>query len=513
MKRKTYIRPLSLIVIIITLFIAAIITSAQTRPSKPRGTIKTKLSRTAVIEKPASSIMIKGRILDPNNEPAYGTRIVALPSTSSGAMIQSNNKKGYFELPWSPTWLEKDQTIYIIAGNQRKKEAAFIEVLDPTQPITIHLESAPELRGNIEDTKGQFIPKCKAILSLDTEFKCQAPIFGTKARFPYESIFKIIPYGTKYRLTIKAEGYQTKQITVDTTDRSKEVIDIGTVILQPQDTPEPVDIKLKQNSDLAKEFYDIYRLDEGEVIKFIKPPFVLGRQEYLIFSNSHNYLNPYAMECMGGFQYCFLWDDKFKVNSASTGRRQRLNSLLSWMLQIPSYDFIVPKELKIYLSKGDWIVRADSTKKEQLKALEDIIYAETNRKIRFVKRKIERDVIVSKGRYGFKPHSIWPDHYHVHLTWDDNLSGGRGRIDSLKELFRYLEFRIKMKIVDETEPMKNTPIRYKQSSEIDRISNFEGIRKREALNTLLDNITKTTSLQFTVEKRPAEIWFVKEKSK
>ena len=176
MKRKTHFRFSFPVLSIIMLCLSVEIAFAQAKPLKPRGTIKTKLSCSAVIERPASAMMIRGQILDPNNEPAYGTRIIALPSTSSGAMIQSNNKKGYFELPWSPTWLEKDQTIYIIAGNQRRKEAAFIEVLDPTQPITIHLESAPELRGNIEDTKGQFIPKCKAILSLDTEFKCQAPI-------------------------------------------------------------------------------------------------------------------------------------------------------------------------------------------------------------------------------------------------------------------------------------------------------------------------------------------------
>ena len=67
-----------------------------------------------------------------------------------------------------------------------------------------------------------------------------------------------------------------------------------------------------------------------------------------------------------------------------------------------------------------------------------------------------------------------------------------------------------MKIVDETEPTEITTIRYKESQNLGWIGNVEGVKKREALDTLLDNLAKTMSLQFKVERRPAEIWFVTE---
>jgi len=85
--------------------IAVGVAFAQTRPSELAGAIKTKVSRSAAIEQPAFPTMaIKGRILDPNNEPAYLARIIAMPVTSWGANIWLNNKEGYFELPWSPAW-------------------------------------------------------------------------------------------------------------------------------------------------------------------------------------------------------------------------------------------------------------------------------------------------------------------------------------------------------------------------------------------------------------------------
>ena len=60
-----------------------------------------------------------------------------------------------------------------------------------------------------------------------------------------------------------------------------------------------------------------------------------------------------------------------------------------------------------------------------------------------------------------------------------------------------------MKIVDETEPAENATIRFRW---VKRDPEPTG----EKLSVLLDNLAKTTSLQFKVEHRPAQIWFVTE---
>jgi len=383
--------------------IAVGIAFAQTRPPRSTGTVKTKISQSAVIEQPASAMIIKGHVLDSDNKPAFA-RVIALPNTSYGAEIRTNNKEGYFELSWSPTWLDEGQPIYLIAksghytptGGTRKDEAAIVEVTDLTQPV---------------------------------------------------------------------------------------------------DPAKPADTEQGPNPDLAKEFHDIYRLDEQELIKFIKPPFVLGRQEYLLTTPHYP---SFALQ-HPGHHYGFRWDNELKMYSSFSARQ--LSWVLYFVLGIPEYDFNLPKELKVDLL-GDWIVRAGLPIAQQLKALEEIIYAETNRAIRFEKRTIEREVIVAKGRYEFKPHPSGNYPNYIPL-WDGRLQSSEYTVDSLERLFGDIEFQIKMEIVDETEPAEIATIRFKW---VKRDPEPTG----DKLSALLDDLAKTTSLQFKIERRPAQIWFVTE---
>lgn len=504
----------SLAVTLIAACVAVGIAFGQTRPSRPAGTIKTKVSQSAVIEQPAfPTVMIKGRVLYSDNEPAVA-HIIALPNTSYGVST-SPDDKGYFELPWSPTWIEEGQPIYLMArsgwyvprGGRQRYEAAFVEISDPMQPATIRLEPSPlSLVGKVVDPNGQRVARCKATLSLLTEFKCQAPIFDTQVWVWREQIFSQVPYGPKYKLAIQADGYQTKQIIVDATDRSKEVIDIGTMALQPQDPAKPIVVEKGLNPDLARKFHEIYRLDEGEVLKLIKPPFVLGRQEYLQ-TMTDDYAH--ALQQGGGFQIGFRWDGEPRVYSAYSGRD--LWSVLRLVLDIPVYDFNVPREIKVNLPRGDWIVRAEVPIAEQLRALEEILQAELHRPIRFERRTAEREVIVVRGRYEFKPHPSgdYPDYIPVTSEGKITKSATIKTADSLPEFLRYLENSLEIKVVDETEPMEKTTIRYRRSG--GRIGwTRDQDSKDEQLNTLLDNLAKTTSLQFKVERRPAEIWVVTE---
>ncbi|MHC4169738.1 MAG: hypothetical protein ACYSWQ_22555, partial [Planctomycetota bacterium] len=111
----------------------------------------------------------------------------------------------------------------------------------------------------------------------------------------------------------------------------------------------------------------------------------------------------------------------------------------------------------------------------------------------FEKRAVERDVIIARGRYEFKPHPSgnYPD--CIHLTFDGVLDRGGGSSGSLAQLFSHIEFETRVEIVDETEPMEKTP-------------ELRG----ERLRALADNLARTTSLQIEVERRPAEMWFATE---
>jgi hypothetical protein len=471
-----------------------------------------------VIEQPAFPItMIKGRILDPNNDPAYGASIVALPVTSWGYHTEprSRNKEGYFELPWSPTWIEQEQPIYLMAVVQDpKSQAALVEVTDPTSPVTVRLEPAFAITGKVVDPGGREIEECRTTISLSTEFKCRAPIYCARGGLPWERMLSPLPYGRKYELTVRAKGYRTRQIIVDGTDRSQKLIDLGSIVLQPEGSAKPVVAEQLADPDLEKEFHDVYSLDKDEIIKLIKPPFVLGRQEHFQHLTS---LYPgvfHSLDSQGAVQACLIWDDEALMETALTGwtltyKKPRLDFTLRLTLNIPYYDFNLPKELNIEMPHGDWIVRDDSPRNEQLRSLEEIIYAETNRAIRFEKRLTEREVIVVRGRYKFKPHPSGNHPDYIPVTSDGKVNRTERTVDSLAEFLRSLERLHEIIIVDETEPAENATIRYKsRGSKLGWLINPE--QRREELDALLDNLAKTTSLQLKVELRPAEIWFVTE---
>ncbi len=510
---------------IITGCIAVGAAFAQTRPSQPAGTIKIQAGRSAVIEQPAfHTMMIKGRILDPNNEPALGARIIALPVTSYGANIWMNNKEGYFELPWSPTWIDEGQTIYLIATNnyENKNEAALVEVTDPTSPVTIRLEPACTLTGKVVDPNGQPMSST-VILSLAKPFRCRAPIFdsGTARDHIDKSsrgkfIRSTLPYNQTYKLHIQAEGYQPTELTVDTTDRSKKIIDVGTITLKPQDPTKSVVTEQKLNPDLAKEFHGIYNLKGEEVVKFIKVPFVLGRQEYLhtMDHGSSNDLEPLTLQHGGCWQTSFNWDDKLKPHSGYSTDSPRLWFVLRLVMDIPEYDFNIPKELNFHLPNGDWITRDDSSVAEKLKALEEILYAETNRTIHFEKHTAERNTIIVTGRYSFKPISEeFTDRLCV--SADDKSRLHKREVDSLSELFRFVAEGINIAIDDRTEPVEIGKIRCVYDPDLLQPLRESWTRNREQklekeLPILLDNLARQTGLQFKVERRPVKIWFITE---
>ena len=502
---------------VIAIFLAVGIAFAQTRSAQSTGTAKTKVGKSAAIECLASeTIMIRGRILNPNNEPAYGASIVSLPVTSWGYHTEPRhrNKEGYFELPWSPTWIEPDERIYLMAVVQDPKtQAALVEVTDPASPVTVRLEPAFAITGKVVDPDGREIEECVATISLHTKFKCRAPIYCFRGGRWWERTLSPLPYGNKYELIVRAEGHRTKRIIIDGTDGSKELIDLGTIVLQPQGKARTVIAEQRPDLELEKEFHEIYALDKDEIIKLIKPPFVLGRQEYFQ-GPAYHYGDMFdSLDSQGAIQACLLWDDELLSKEGlwaytNTHRPPTLGTILWLALRMRDYDFDVPKGLNIRMPYGDWIVRADSPKEEQFRSLAEIVYAETKRVIRFEKRTVEREVIVAKGRYEFKSHPSGNYPNYIHLTWDGTLDRSEGRIRSLAHLFGRLEKQLKIIIVAETEPIKDLEGRYK-SGDLYPI-NHDPERREERLRAFLDNLAKTTSLQFKVERRPAEVWFATE---
>jgi hypothetical protein len=491
---------------VIAACVAVAMAFAQTRAAEQAATVKTKTGRLAAIEQLTSAVTIKGQVLDPNGEPAGSARLVVLPMTTCGTSVSSRrHEDGRFELPWSPTWVDNGQNplLWVMDGCQDGSLAVLVEVTDPTAPVTIQLKPAATVAGQITDPTGKPLGG-QMVLSLAQTFRCPAPLYhrGTNPEELHGRFsFSHVPYGHTYSLSVHADGYQARDILVDTADTSVRTIDLGAIVLQPQDPAKPVaTTNGHSNPALEKEFRELYRLDEGEIIKCIKPPFLLGREQYLRRMGESSY---FTHNADGSLSWSYLWDGEPRARWGTTGRLT-LENLLRGILYIPRYDFHIPEELReVSLPRADFVIRKDSSPDDRLKAMEEILCAELHRTIRFEKRAVERKTVVVTGEYSFKSIS---DEYpgQIHVFTDVETGHDVRDVDSLIDLFQYLGnmYRVAFDVRTSQTSIPKT-VCHVSALQID------GPEDKE-LPAVLDNLAKQTGLKLTIEALPAEVWFVTE---
>jgi beta-lactamase regulating signal transducer with metallopeptidase domain len=257
-------------------------------------------------------------------------------------------------------------------------------------------------------------------------------------------------------------------------------------------------------------FNEVYRLEEGQVLKRIAPPFIPERKDYYF---DHNPDQAQAIPD-GPRMMTFRWDGKLDPEGMGFGGVRDLTEPLD-LFGLQSYEYEGPEELLSLKLPGDWIVRTGTTIEKRMKALQQLLVEELGRQINFKKRTVERNVIVASGSFKFHPLSGTYNNNCLHLYSDkldpDERSGG-GTADSVAELLTEIGDNVEMPVIDETETHEEIRIPYRnyRSSSLDRIKN--DIEKARKLDMLLANLTKQTELKFKVERRPAEIWFVTEQN-
>ncbi len=255
-------------------------------------------------------------------------------------------------------------------------------------------------------------------------------------------------------------------------------------------------------------FDKVYRLDPKQVIKRISPPFIPERNDYYF----EHFQDQARAIPDGPRMMTFSWDGKLDPNGGGFGGVRDLTEPLD-LFGLESYEYEGPEELLSLKLPGDWIVRTDTTIEERMRALQQLLAEELKRQINFEKRTVERNVIVASGSFKFHPLSGTYNDSWLHLYSDrldpDERSGG-GTADSVAELLTEIGDNVEMPVIDETETHEEIRIPHgnHNSCSLGRIKNEN--EKRRKLEMLLANITKQTELQFKVENRPAEIWFVTE---
>jgi len=266
----------------------------------------------------------------------------------------------------------------------------------------------------------------------------------------------------------------------------------------------------KDQSDWQKTFYSVYRLNEGEILKRIAPPFIPQRKDYY----EHEHTSQALAIPEPPDYFTFHWDGKLKNwGLGFMGQVHNLDAVLRHNLIIGADQFEGQDELLQIEMPGDWIVRSDATQAEMLKALEKILKNEIGREIHFIKREVERPVIIASGNYEFHPLSGTYDDSQINFysdTLDPDEGSGGGPADSLSDIFDVLAKRTGLQVIDNSQPgdFKSIGYGHHRSSGLTRIK--DPTEKEKKLQLLLDNLARQTNLSFKIEIQPVEKWFVVE---
>jgi beta-lactamase regulating signal transducer with metallopeptidase domain len=275
-------------------------------------------------------------------------------------------------------------------------------------------------------------------------------------------------------------------------------------ILDPQrsmDYPMPV---------WKKKFEAVYRLEKGQILKRIAPPFMPEREEY--YKNKHS-LQASAIPEPPDY-FTFYWNGGLKNPGLGfTNGKRPLSSVLRNNLSIGRDKYEGPEELLQIEVPGDWIVRKDSTVQQRLRALERILKDEIGRDIRFIKRQVKREVIVATGNFEFNsPRGTYDDRkFHFYSDkLDPDESAGGGTADSVSKLLEVLARLTGIQVIDNTQSAKEIklPYRHHGSSYLRNLKSNTEVKEKLAL--LLKNIELQANLKFNIQLRTVQKWFVVE---
>jgi hypothetical protein len=338
-------------------------------------------------------------------------------------------------------------------------------------------------------------------INMKTTFKTSSIIINDPA-FD-ESYFNIdLPNGIQVTDRIQGKQYIVgSQNEYDLARQDEETSE------EKKETSEPVD-----PNSWKERFYEVYSLQDNEVLKRIKLPFIPERRNYHLNRprppssvDDYNYVS----------QFVFYWGDELSLRRMSTGTRtliRRLNRILHPVIGLGNVDYEIPNELLNIDMSGDWIVREGTSKEMLLRSLEKIIKEETGREIEFVKEQVQADVIIVRGQYSFESLPGVKDGNYVLLSTNktDTYIGGGSRSGTIEKFLRQLSDRVNMKIINETES-QGIKIRWRNhDSSSFRQLEYNGQQYNEQLDLLLKNLAFQTGLTFERTKAEVEKWFVAE---
>jgi uncharacterized protein (TIGR03435 family) len=260
-------------------------------------------------------------------------------------------------------------------------------------------------------------------------------------------------------------------------------------------------------------FDSAYKLQRGEIVRYIKPPFVSARADFY-----HTYpdlrmqaqTNPKPPD-----RFIFEQHDQespvYRQCAFAEGSTENpLRSALSEMLKFKQYELEGPANLLNLNVYGDWTIRSGASREAVLATLEAILFKVTHHRVHFEKRTVERDVIAVSGKMsldqlketgisGGKLVKMYAEHpqYKCYQSLNRN---------TLEDLVAVLGEHLQTYVVNETQLSEGFDL----ECFIDADVWTAGNRQAELAEKVLKNLAAQTGLVFNHQQRPVDVWFVTE---
>ena len=264
-----------------------------------------------------------------------------------------------------------------------------------------------------------------------------------------------------------------------------------------------------------------YSLNDGEVLRRVAPPFPPERAERLLSQVYHGGNLPTGDLSAHGTAV-YYWQEPGNLQRWSfSGGTGTAASAICECLDLQRYELDVSRELLFQPLLGDWIIRRPSTVEERLAALAPIL-ARLPKPLKLEKRRDEREVIVVRGMFEFHPLPgpndpavngmvlvIGPGDLtrpptEAEMERDParrllNNGGGSG---TLATCLSNLAGLVNQHIVDETnDGERRVGWRYHAGTIDDH---------GEGRDSMLDNLSRQTTLKFSREVRIVDVWVAAE---
>ncbi len=256
-------------------------------------------------------------------------------------------------------------------------------------------------------------------------------------------------------------------------------------------------------------FDAVYTLNEGEIIRNIRPPYIPQRDGFIhdIFdaarpNRSNGSVAGSKAELAAPPVALFLeWDPathRVERWTRPDGHFWQVESLVVNLVELTPDQTMIPNSLGLVHVSGDWVIRKGATPQEKLLAFETICRG-TPAAFTAAQEMITRDVIVAKGAY--HKGDVPGDSISVVLDTDKGRERQAGDVDYY---FRKVGDNLHLPVINEWTGSDDVRIEF--TSPKLNVKNLPPIEARQKLQMLLDEIGAQLGIQLTAEKRNMDTW-------